>query len=356
MRSSRPQGAASKPRGHHLRAGAIRVLSVTAMAAMACTLWAGAAPAATKHATTTTVSVSPTAQWVGGLVKLSATVRSAGRVPTGTVTIKWGTVKLCAGHLSKGHTSCNFIFARAGTYRVRAFYSGNATHKASASGIARATIRRSPTSTKITNANPGSVHSGAAFTFHVTVTSRPNTPAVTGTVRVAPTNPAGLPFAQYGCNAKVTYGQGSCTIHPPAFGIVDYAATYGGSTAHTGSRYAGPFALAVENVTTTTVPVTSATAGAVTLTADVDSMGANITDGTGSVAFYVGTSTATLAVVPECAAVPLATFTAPNNVATCTNSATLNALAAGTYTIRAVYSGDLVNVGSTGNGSLTVGS
>ena len=356
MGSNRPQGAASNRRGHHFRAGAIRVLSVTAMAATACTLWAGAASAATKPATTTTISASPAPRWVGAVVKLSATVKGAGRVPTGTVTFKRGTVKLCTGRLSGGKTSCNVRFGGAGTFAVKGYYSGNATHKASTSGRLSVVVRRSPTTTKITNTpNPGSVHSGAAFTFHVTVASRAGTPAATGTVRVAPTSPTGLPFAEYGCNATVTGGKGSCTIHPPGFGIVEYAATYGGNAAHTASRYAGPFPLAVENVTTTTINVTSATAGAVTLTADVDSMGANITDGSGSVAFYVGTSATTLAAVPECAAVPLKTFTAPNNVATCTGSATLNALKAGTYTISAVYSGDVVNVGSTSpNGSLVI--
>ena len=53
MRSNRPQGAASNPRGHRFGAGAIRVLSVTAMAAMASALWAGAASAATRHGTRT---------------------------------------------------------------------------------------------------------------------------------------------------------------------------------------------------------------------------------------------------------------------------------------------------------------
>ncbi len=84
-------------------------------------------------------------------------------------------------------------------------------------------------------------------------------------------------------------------------------------------------------------------------------MGANITDGMGSVAFYVGTSAETLTAIPECAAVALTTFDAPDNVATCTGSKTLDALKAGTYTISAVFSGDVVNEGSaSANGSLDV--
>ena len=63
MRSNRPQSAATSPRGHHFRAGAIRVLSVTAVAGLACTMWAGAASAATKHATTTTISACAAPRW-----------------------------------------------------------------------------------------------------------------------------------------------------------------------------------------------------------------------------------------------------------------------------------------------------
>ena len=62
MRSNRPEGAASNPRGHRVRAGAVRVLSVTAVAATACTLWAGAAsaaPAAGTTPTTTTITNTP---------------------------------------------------------------------------------------------------------------------------------------------------------------------------------------------------------------------------------------------------------------------------------------------------------
>jgi hypothetical protein len=67
MRLNRPQGVATNSvrtagvARRRLGAGAIRLLSVTAVAAATCSLWAGAASAATahttKHATKTTVSV-----------------------------------------------------------------------------------------------------------------------------------------------------------------------------------------------------------------------------------------------------------------------------------------------------------
>jgi hypothetical protein len=355
MRSNRPQGAANNPRGHRFGAGVVRVLSVTAVAATACAMMAGAASAGTRHATTTHVSVSPKRALVGETVRLSATVKSATR-PRGRVLFTWNGVRLCSARLHHGSAACNTKFFKARNYWVRGTYLGNAAHKPS-TNIARVHVVAPPppvkhaTTTTITNAIPGAVDVGKTFTFDVTVTSAGGS-AATGKVVVKPTT--ALPAA-YSCTATVTGGKGTCKVTPPEYGIVEYTATYGGDATHKGSTYAGPFALEVKNVTTTTITVTSATAGAVTLTADIDAMGANITDGEGSVAFYVGTSATTLAAVPECAAVPLTTFTAPNNVATCTGSATLNALKAGTYTISAVYSGDVVNeVSTSANGSLVI--
>jgi len=353
MRAQRPHGAASKPRGHRFRAGVVRVLSVTAVAATACAMMAGAASAATKHATTTTVSASPAPRWVGAVVKLSATVKGSGRVPTGTVTFKWGSVKLCAGRLSGGKTSCKVRFGGAGTYAVKGYYSGNATHKASTSGRLPVAVRRSPTTTKITNTpNPGTVDVGKPYTFHVTVSTLAGTPAASGKVQVIAFAPPGVPGA-YNCTATVSGGKGSCSITPPAYGIDEYTARYLGSAAHTASHsgQSHPFDLAVQNVTTTTITATSTTTGAVTLTTDVDAMGANITGankGTGSVTFYIGTTAANVAPVTGCAGVLLTTFntgTGENSV-TCTGNTELNGLAAGTYFISAVFSGDPVNTGS----------
>jgi hypothetical protein len=352
MRAQRPHRAASNPRGHRFGAGVVRVLSVTAVAATACAMMAGAASAATKHATTTTVSASPAPRWVGAVVKLSATVKGSGKVPTGKVTFKWGSIKLCAGRLSGGKTSCSVRFGGAGTYRVKGYYSGNATHKASTSGRLAVAVRRSPTTTKITNVNPGTVDVGKLYTFHVTVSTRAGTPAASGKVKVVAFAPPGVPGA-YNCTATVVGGKGSCHITPPEYGIDEYQATYTGNAAHTASSSSrtNPFDLAVQNVTKTTIAATSTTTGAVTLTANVDAMGANITGtnhGTGSVTIYIGTTAANVAPVTGCAGQLLTTFntgTGENSFA-CTGNAELNGLAAGTYYISAVFSGDPVNTAS----------
>jgi Bacterial Ig-like domain (group 3) len=358
MRAQRPHGAARKPRGHRFGAGVVRALSVTAVAATACAMMAGAASAATKHATTTTVSASPKTALTGAVVRLSATVKGSGRVPTGKVTFTWDGAKLCAARLHRGKAACNTRFFRARSYKVRGTYGGNATHKASWS-TARVTVVSPPppakhaTTTTITNAVPGTLDVGKTFTFDVTVTSAGGS-AATGTVVVAPIppSPAGLP-PSYTCTAKVTGGEGTCSITPPPpdYGVVEYGATYSGDATHKGSTYAGPFPLEVQLVTTTTAGPTTATAGTVSLTGAVYAMGANIstggpTPGTGSLAFYNG---ATL--IPGCAAVALATFDTPtgDNIGTCKAT-----LAAGTYTINVKYSGDVVTVLSSDTVTLVV--
>lgn len=340
----------------------VRLVSVTAVATATCALWALPASAATaashaRHPSTTSVSVSPSPAWVGQRVRLSATVRSSGRTPTGTVAFLSFGRTMCVAHLSHGAGACNSSFGAVNTYIVRGFYSGDSTHRGSV-GSTTVIVRRSPTTTAITGPN-GKIDVGSTFTFHVTVTAPVGTPAATGTVKLAPVIPTTLPG--YTCTATIVAGKGACTVKPFEFGIDKYKATYSGNRAHRGSVSDGKFLLAVLNKTTTTVPATMATAGSVTLTAlvrTVGPVGANITaavGGHGTVVFSLSDTMGGVgSPVTGCtggtglneAAVLLTTFTgAPdfNNVATCTGSNMLNGLAKGTYYISAVFSGDDVN-------------
>ena len=344
MRSNRPQGAASHPRGHHVRSVLVRVLSVTAMAAAACTLWAGAASAApTLFGTKTVVTVSPTTADVGATVKLSATVTSPGRIPAGIVTFTWDSFVLCSARTHYGVATCNTTFSLARSYTIKGQFARTRYYWGSY-GLAKVTVvnpTKNATTTTITNTAPGSVDVGKTFTFDVTVASAGGS-AATGTVVVKPTQ-AGLPAA-FSCTATVTAGKGTCSVTPTEYGILEYTATYGGDATHNGSTYTGPFPLEVKNVTTTTAGPATAAAGTVSLTGSVYAMGANIIDGGGSLAFSNGTTAIT-----GCAAVPLSVFTGGDNVGTC-----MTTLAAGTYTIKVVYSGDVVNEPSSGTVTLVV--
>jgi hypothetical protein len=337
---------------------------VTAVAATACAMMAGAASAATRHATTTSVSVSRAPHWVGAAVRLSSTVKSSSGTPRGTVTFKWGTIKLCTGRLVRGKTSCNVRFGGAGTYVVRAYYSGNATHKASTSGRLRVAVTRSATTTTITNApNPGAVDVGKSATFHVLVSGPAGTPAASGKVKVtAFAIEFGTPTAAYNCTATLSRGRGSCTTGALAsYGIFGYVATYTGNAAHTASASSRTraFELDVQNVTTTKITAPSPTTSPVTMTADVGTAnGLNLTaaaGGMGSVTFLVGTAPGSLAEVAGCINMPLTTFSAATgNTVTCTDT-----LTAGSYYIEAIYTGDAVttttNSGVPAAPNLTIG-
>jgi Bacterial Ig-like domain (group 3) len=229
----------------------------------------------------------------------------------------------------------------AGVVRVLSVAAVAATACAMMAGAASAApaAGTTPSTTTITNTpDPGVIKVGQSYTFDVTVTPS----AATGTVTVAPSE-TGLP-AGYTCTATLTAGTGSCTVTPTEYGVVDYAATYGGDATYAGSASA-TFPLAVQNVTSTTVAPARALAGPVALTGSVYAMGAKIIDGAGSLAFYRGTT-----IIAGCAAVPLTKFTtAGDNVGACKTT-----LGRGTYTINVVYSGDEVNVASKGSKVLTV--
>src|SRR5258707_7174207 len=184
-KNSAPTAEPTSPRGNEVRTGLFRVVSVTAVATATCALWALPASAATasahaKHPSTTSVSFSPTPAWVGQRVRLSAKVKSSGRIPTGTVTFKWAGRTLCVGRLRRGTTSCSTSFGAAGSYLVQGLYNGDATHLPSV-GTAREAVRRSPTTTTITNVGGGIIAGGQSHTLGATATPPAGTPAPPGT-------------------------------------------------------------------------------------------------------------------------------------------------------------------------------
>jgi len=330
---------------------AVKVGVVTGLAAAACAVTAlpagaaTAAPQTVRYATRTEVSV-PKTGYTHTPIKLSAYEAGRGGNPTGTVTFFIGTRRLCHGSLYRRRTSCEGVFADPATKTIVARYSGNRLHLPS-SGSAVITITNKPaptkyaTTTTITSPDPSAIAVGKSFTIAVSVTSATGTPS--GTVILKPT--AAAPGTTT-CTATLAAGKGSCTVTPAEYGVIDYTATYSGDATHDVSTYTGPWALEVQNVTTTTVGPATAAVGSVTLTVDVYAMGADIVGGSGSVAF---TSDGTA--IAGCAAVPLTTFDmgTGDNAGTCTTT-----LAAGTYTIDVSYSGDVVNEPSTGTVTLVV--
>jgi hypothetical protein len=358
--------------------GAVKVASVTTLAAAACAMWALPAGAATasvvKHATTTVVS-APKTGYTHTNIKLSATEKGTGGNPTGTVTFWLGTRKLCHGSLYRRTTSCEAQFVNPGTKTVTAKYSGNAMHKPS-SGTATIKITNKPvttppppsavvTTTNITN--PPNLQwakeqPGTTYNVVATVTAANGT-VPTGTMTIAPYNLTGPIPGNVECvNAPVVNVDGTGTVTCPvtiatgAWGFMLFQATFtpSNSAQYTKSSVGGPtsadeFKVIDADVTTTTLTFPTATAGdAVTLTATVtDEPGKALADAGGGPDLVTFTANG----VPVCTGVQVTDPSdGADNVATCAYTPA----AAGNVTIKATYAGDDYADGSSDTETLTV--
>ena len=269
MRMNRPWDAApdhaptqdaTKPRGHRVGAGLVRLLSATTVVTAACAMFALPASAATAsahiarlHTTTTTVSASPSRTFTHKPVKLSATVRSRVGTPTGSVVFTWNRIKLCTATLHHGSGSCTVRFSKARTYLVVGTYARNSRYFGS-SGSVRVRIVNPPppppvkTTTTVTP-TPSSGFVGAAVQLSAKVTSTGATP--TGTVTF--TSPAGTL-----CSAHLSGGSASCASTFGAAGTSTVTGTYGGDAGHLGSS--GTASL-TSKVATTTTTITNTSPG-----------------------------------------------------------------------------------------------
>jgi hypothetical protein len=391
MRLKRLPGVASDPepaRGHRAGAGVVRTLSVTALATAACAMFVLPASAATahttKHASTTTASATPKTAYTEAAVKLSATVKSSGKTPTGRVAFWFGTRRLCRGTLSAGKTSCTAKFANAATKKITAKYTGDATHKVS-SGTVTVTIKNKPTpppppgkvatTTTVTlpSANAYSyVNAGQSFTVTATVASNTGGSVPTGTVAFTlvdypgpGTPPAPLECTGAGASPLVD-GTATCKVTTAVgdYGFVLYEATY---TPTAGSKWTTSNSLqpgvdhklVTWDITSTLLtfnPTTATANNPVTLTADVmdqglDALASAFPAEPDTVTFSIGGNPISAA----CTKVAVKDTEAPNNdgpdnIATCTYTPTTT----GPVDITATYSGDDYALGSKDTETLTV--
>jgi hypothetical protein len=358
-------------RGRRVSTGSIRLMSVVAVSAATCAMWAipaGAASAAplsssahrsvalaasSRHSSKVKVSISPKTSYPGESVRLSASIVTAGSTPKGSVKFLYGSKKLCDPRVSHRAAHCYVKFSAARSYKIEAVYSGDSTHR-SASSKATATVKRLGTSTAITSISPGTVDAGSSAIVSVSVSTPSGTPAATGTVQVAPTDIVGPVDPSYLCTAKVIGGKGHCTVTPPnpSYGVITYEATYSGSASHAGSKSTGIHELVVPDTTTTALTFSAnpvASGGSETLTATVVNEGGdNISPaagGSGTVTF-----TSDGVAIAGCTDVALTYAGTGNNVATCT----FTTGAAGTPSVEAAYSGDPVNLASSDTKTLTI--
>jgi len=273
--------------------------------------------------TSTTVGAVPSPGIAGGAVAITATVKVTQGVstPTGTITFTSGTNNLGSAALSAaGTATINSTFA-VGAYSIVATYSGDTNDSGSASAPYPLTVQIATTATAVTvSPSPAIVYSPASFVAKVTGNGGIPTGSVAfsadgvsiGTASLDATGAATLSYA---------------TLPPGTHSI---AASYAGDANDS------PSTSPTINLLVATIPTATA-------------LGASTTDGTSPQVSLVAT------VVGSTGPTPTGTVTFSNGT-TQIGSTALNSsgvatlypnLATGTYTIVAVYSGDLLHNTST---------
>jgi sugar lactone lactonase YvrE len=285
-------------------------------------------------ASTEVLATSGTPSVYGTAVTFTATVAPIGSVAaTGVVKFLDGATQIGTGLLdATGQTMFTTSSLPVGSHTITAAYPGDTNYSLSSASISQQ-VNQAQTSTAVGAAlSPGIAGKADAITATVTVTQGAATP--TGKVTFT--------------DGSVTLGTvslgvtGTATINPIlAPGIHTIIATYAGDANDLGSP--GTLALTVNQATTSTAvtvsPNPAVVLSSVVFTAKVTGNGGIPT---GTVTFSAnGTQIGATAVLD----------------ATGTATITYSGLAAGSYTITAVYSGDTNDQGSTGTGvaSLVVG-
>ena len=270
-----------------------------------------------KANSTMTLSASPAAPSFGQTVTLTAMVSPAG---TGTVQFFNGSTLLGTGTIANNQAQITSATLPVGSNSLTAAYSGDGNTNSSTSGIVQLTVTAGSTTT-VLSASPSVSSLGQSVTLTATVTSS----GATGTVQ----------FLNGGTvlgTAAVSGGQAQISTIALPVGVNSLTATYSGDANYNLSSSAS-IQETVNKVATTTAltssPSPSTFGQAVTLMAAVSPSKA-----TGAVQFFNGTTLLGTAILTSGQA-----------------QFTTTALAAGTFSLTAVYSGDASNAASTSNGA-----
>jgi len=282
-------------------------------------------------ATSTAVTSAPNPSTLGQSVTFTATVTSGAGVPSGTVKFTEGATTLASGVAlnASGIATFSTTALTAGSHTVTATFT-DGTAFAGSSGTAAAQVVQSVTSTSLASSfNPSGI--GQSVTFTATVSSTGGVPA--GTVTF--TDGATTLTSGVAVNAS---GVATFTTTTLAAGGHTITASFAGSTGWQNSA-SSPLTQNVLNATSTAVtsaPNPSNFGQSVTFTASVTS-GAGIPSGT--VKFADGATTLAAAVTVNASGI--ATFST-------------SALAAGSHTITATFTGGAAWAGSSGTAAALI--
>jgi sugar lactone lactonase YvrE len=295
---------------------------------------------------TITSSLNPS--HYGNPVLFTATVPTVGTVAaTGIISILEAgqTQPIGTATLSGNPATGTFTISSlpVGTDVITATYPGDTNYGVGASNTINQVVNQATTSTAVSSIpNPGIAGGTEAITATVTVTQGVSTPtgAITFMGGTTSLGSATLTSTQSGTATATVSAKLALGNHP-------IVATYAGDTNDAGSS--GSLALNVVQAATKTTVTTSGTPAlvlsAVTLTATVASVGGGVPTGTVTFTDTFGGATTTL----PCAG------TLTVGATTATASCITTALAAGSHTITATYSGDANDVTSSGAITQVVG-
>ena len=276
--------------------------------------------------TTTSLASAPNPSVTGQAVTLSATVTSAGGIPTGTVTFRDGATVLGTVTLVNGSASLSISTLAVGAHSLTAAYSGAGNFLASTSAAVAQTVNPGSTTTTLTS-TPNPSGFGQAVTLSATVS------AVAPAVGV----PAGTVTFRDGLTvlgtATLVNGRASLSISTLAVGSHPLTAAYGGSATFAASTSAAVNQVVNAGNSTTSLTATpnpSITGQAVTLTATVSAVAPATGVPTGTVTFRDGVTV-------------LGTATLVNGSASISTST----LAVGSHPLTAAYGGSATFAAST---------
>jgi hypothetical protein len=279
-------------------------------------------------ASSTSLVSSITPSTFGQSVTFTATVTSVVGTPTGTVASRDGTTILGSATLNaSGQATFAYSALTVGTHSITAVYSGDTNFVTSTSTSLTQNVNQAASSTSlVTSVTPSTF--GQSVTLTATVASGVGTP--TGTVTFIDG------AANLGSGTVNAGGQATCTYSALTVGTHSLTAVYSGDT---------NFVASTSNSLTQTV---NQAASSTSLVSSVtpSTFGQSVTF-TATVASGVGTPTGTVTFIDGAANLGSGTLNASGQ-ATFASSA----LAVGTHSITAVYSGDTNFVTSTSS-SLT---
>ena len=283
-----------------------------------------------QDATTTSLKSSPSSSIYGQPVTFTATVSAAtpgSGTPTGSVTFMDGSTELDKVTLTAGKASFKMSALAVGSHSITAVYGGDGNFTASPPSTALAqTVTQDATTTSLKSSSSSIYGQPVTFTATVAATA-PGSGTPTGTVNFLD-NGTQIGTGTLGAGKPDT---ATFTTSSLLAGAHTITASYTGDSNFTASTTSTALALTVNQAATKTTVTSSANPsnpGQVSFTATVTAVAPGTGIPTGNVTFSInGTPETPVALTVLINGADEATFT--------------TTLAAGTYTITAVYDGDI---------------